>query len=296
MYFLKNQITPLISSLNKNGIVVINSLIEKEYVVNKIKRKCFKFLNNSKYLDKSFNIKKALKKKIDLNTVTIHKKNLFLTKNELNTGYKKFSRLTNSIELIDPLLNLPELIEYIVSDEIINICSKHFKTNSPRLLYVAFRCYFKNNLPPSDVNYYHTDDRKFVTKSGENLLKLAIPFHLDKKDSGEYSQLIINKKKLKINKREFSKLQHSEARDFPKKFHKFLFQPNVKKRSGYVFDPNNFFHKASKPNKTRLICYAVYGKKTSYLSKKTKKIKITKKIFNNLNENAKKFTCLLTKT
>lgn len=295
MYFLDYQTKTISKHLYKKGIVIIEQVIKKNNVINLVKKKCLKFLNNPKYLMKSFNIKKALEKKKIINDVTIHQNNFFLKNSEFLQGYKKYSKFTNSVEIKDPLINFPELNSIIFSKQIIQICKNYFNTKQPYLLYVAFRCHFKNKLPESDVNFYHTDDRSFITKKSENLLKLAIPFHITKREKSEYSHLIIPKKKLGLSPKQFYQLQHSKENIFFKKKKRYIFQPKLKNRSVVLFDPNNHFHKANKPNKTRMICYVVFGKKTSYLSSKSKKIKIHKKVYNNFDIEEKKFSCLLRK-
>ena len=68
-------------------------------------------------------------------------------------------------------------------------------------------------------------------------------------------------------------------------------------RSGdcLFFDPVNFFHNADKPKNLRIVFYGVVGRKTNYIAKKTKYIKISKKFNEKLSKKIKKFTSLVTK-
>ena len=80
-------------------------------------------------------------------------------------------------------------------------------------------------------------------------------------------------------------------------------KPFIKKKSmpdatsgDYIFfDPINFFHSADKPKKLRIMLYVVVGRKSNYIAKKTKKIKMLKDNYSNLSIGQKKFAKLIKK-
>ena len=69
--------------------------------------------------------------------------------------------------------------------------------------------------------------------------------------------------------------------------------PKVQSQDILFFDPDNFLHKAKKPNKLRIMLYIVYIKKNNYMIPKTRKIKIKKKHFSQLPNKQKKFAKFL---
>lgn len=101
---------------------------------------------------------------------------------------------------------------------------------------------------------------------------------------------------MNISEKFFQSLQYSKKKDFPKRFKIFFLKPNVKNQDAYFFDPDNFFHNAEKPKTLRIMAYFVFGKKNSYLAKKSKLIKISKKYFNHLPQKFVNFGSLLKKT
>lgn len=296
MYYFKENYFEISKSLNKKGLSVVRSLVKKKDI-NNIKSKTKKLLNISKHLGPAFNVKlisQNKKIKFKLNGVA-RELNYKLSKNILKKGYKYYSKFTNSIEILNPLLNFPELNDYIFQHDIIAVAKEYLKTEDPKVLYVAMRIHFRNNIPENDVNFFHCDDRSFVTKKKNHLLKLLIPFHLKKGIKIEFNQLTIPKNKMNISKKLFQSLQHSKKKDFPKRFKKFFIKPNIKNQDAYFFNPDNFFHNAEKPKTLRIMVYIVFGKNTSYLAKKSHLIKINKKYFGHLPIDLKNFGSLLNK-
>jgi hypothetical protein len=296
MYYFKENYFEISKSLNKNGLSVVRSLIKKKDI-NNIKSKAKKLLSRPKYLGPAFNVKlisQNTKMKSKLKGVT-RELNYKLSKNILNKGYKYYSKFTNSIEILNPLLNFPELNDYIFQDDIIAVAKEYLKTEDPKVLYVAMRIHFRNNIPENDFNFFHCDDRSFVTNNKNHLLKLLIPFHLKKGNKIEFNQLTIPKNKMNISKKLFQSLQYSKKKDFPKRLKKFFIKPNIKNQDAYFFNPDNFFHNAEKPKTLRIMVYIVFGKNTSYLAKKSHLIKINKKYFDHLPLELKNFGSLLNK-
>ena len=283
-------------SLNKNGLSVVRSFLKKEDI-NNIKIKVKKLLNIPNYLGPAFNVK-LISQNIQLKSKLkgiARELNHQLSKSTLKKGYKYYSKFTNSIEILNPLLNFPKLNDYIFQNNIIAVTKEYLKTRNPKILYVAMRIHFQNNIQENDVNFFHCDDRSFVTKNKNKLLKLLMPFHLKKGIKIEFNQLIIPKNKMNISRRHFNNLQHGQKKDFPKKFKDFFIKPNLKNQDVYFFNPDDFFHNAEKPKTLRIMVYVVLGRKDSYLAKKTCLIKINKKYFKQLSPQLKKFGSLLTK-
>jgi hypothetical protein len=294
MYYTIKNNNQINKSLNENGLTVIKSLI-KIKDINNTKSKVKKLLNSPKYLGPAFNVKLASQNKqtqSKLKGVT-REINYKLSSSILRKGYKYYSKFTNSIEILNPLLNFSQLTNYIFHNDVIAVAKKYLKTNDPKILYAAMRVHFPNNISENDFNFFHCDDRSFVTKNKNKLLKLLIPFHLKKRIKIEFNQLIISKNKMNISEKLFQSLQYSKKKDFPKKFNKYFIKPKVKNQDAYFFNPDDFFHNAEKPKNLRIMFYIVFGKDNSYLVKKTKLIKINKNYFKQLPINKKKFGSLL---
>jgi hypothetical protein len=294
MYFPIKNCHLINKSLNKNGLTVIKSLI-KIKDINNIRKKVKKLLNSPKYLGPAFNVKLASQNQQMQSKLkgVAREINYKLSSSILRKGYKYYSKFTNSIEILNPLLNFSELNNYIFNNDVIAAAKRYLKTNDPKILYVAMRIHFPNNISENDVNFFHCDDRSFFTRNKNKLLKLLIPFHLKKRIKIEFNQLIISKNKMNISKKLFQSLQYSKKEDFPKKFRKYFIKPKVRNQDAYFFNPDDFFHNAEKPKNLRIMLYIVFGKDNSYLVKKTKLIKINKKYFKQLPVNQKKFGSLL---
>lgn len=287
--------------LKNNGFYIIKNFVDQS-IVKKIKSKTIKILNDTSHLMKAVNISKVLEtqKKNKLCEVMIHKKKFFITKKEFSAGYKIYSKKTDSVEVKDPLILIPEFNELIFSEKIISVCKKFFKSSDMHLLYVAFRCHFKNNLPDAGLNFYHLDETYNKTIKSKALLKFSIPFHLklnEKTDKFEFNLITVNKKKIQIKhgKDILKKMHYSSLNKFIPAIRKKNFTPKVTSGDCIFFDPINFFHNAVKPKKLRIMLYVVVGRKSNYISKKTKKIKMLKNDYNNLSKDQKNFAKLIKK-
>jgi len=296
MYYTIEKNNQINRSLNENGLTVIKTLI-KIKDINNTKIKVKKLLNSPKYLGPAFNVKLASQNKQTQSKLkgVAREINYKLSSSILRKGYKYYSKLTNSIEILNPLLNFSQLNNYVFHNDVIAVAKKYLKTNDPKILYVAMRVHFPNNISENDVNFFHCDDRSFVTKNKNKLLKLLIPFHLKKRIKIEFNQLIISKNKMNISKKLFQSLQYSKKEDFPKKFRKYFIKPKLRNQDAYFFNPDDFFHNAEKPKNLRIMVYIVFGKSNSYLARKAKLIKINIKYFKQLSVDQKKFGSLLKK-
>lgn len=310
MYFqdLDSQ-KKILKSINETGLAVIKNFLNDKIILN-IKNKAKKRLNNIDYLKIPSDIKAISKKKIKLKTISWLPKKYYnhfegnqfkqptgeivkkVDKEILKKGYKFYSKFTNSIEFKDPLINFPEINKIIFNEKLFKI-AKNFLNESPYLGYVALRCHFKNNLPKNDFNLYHTDGRTKITKKNYKLLKFLVPFHLEKKQLIEFSQIIFKRNKMKSE--DFYKLQYSHYNDLPKYLKNKVVNPKVMKKDGFFFDPDNFLHNANKPNKLRIMLYIIFIKKKNYMTPKTKKILISKNFVNKLCPILKKSTKFLHK-
>jgi hypothetical protein len=310
MYFQNLDVQKkILKSIDDNGLAVIKNFINNKKILD-IKKKVKKRLNNISYLKTPSNIKAASTERKKLKTATwLPKKYLKYYKNNifkqptgeienkvdnklLKKGYKFYSNYTNSIEFKDPFINFPEIGEIVFNKKLFEIAKKFLK-ETPYLGYVALRCHFKNNLPNNDFNLYHTDGRTKITKKNYKLLKFLIPFHLEKKQLIEFSQILFKRNKMKTE--DFYKFQYSKPNDLPKYLKKKIVKPKVMNGDGFFFDPDNFLHNAKKPNKLRIMLYIIFIKKKNYMIPKTKNILISKKFVNNLSPTIKKSTKFLNK-
>tara|TARA_B100000963_G_scaffold296990_1_gene268269 strand:+ start:1019 stop:1954 length:936 start_codon:yes stop_codon:yes gene_type:complete len=295
--------------LNQKGICVAKNFLNKKKIL-KIRNKVKKKLNDFKALKAPRDIKKTNENNIKLNRSKwlpkkyqqAYREDQFkqptgdisykVSQKILRKGFKFYSKFTNSVELKDPLIQIKEINEIIFNKKIYDI-AKVFLNEEPFLGYIALRCHFKNNLPDTDFQFFHTDSRNKITLKKDELLKFLIPFNLEKNEKNEFSQIIYKRNKIKND--DFYKLQYSKYSELPKYLKKKLISPLVKNGDGYFFDPENFFHNAKKPKKLRIILYLVFVKKNNYMISKTKKIKIREKDYIKLNILQKRFVKFLKK-
>ena len=287
--------------LKNNGFYVLKNFVDQS-IIKKIKSQTIKILNDASYLVKAVNISKILEtqKKNKLCGVMIHKKKFFLTKKEFTKGYKIYSKKTDSVEIKNPLILIPDFNELIFSEKIISICRKFFGSSDIHLLYVAFRCHFKNNLPDAGQNFYHLDEVYNETIKSKQILKFSIPFHLklnNKSDKIEFNLITMNKNKIQIKwgKDIFKKMNYSPLKKMIPNIQKKNFKPMATSGDCIFFDPINFFHNAAKPKKLRIMLYVVVGRKSNYISKKTKKIKMLTNTYNSFSKDQKNFAKLIKK-
>ena len=271
-----------ISSLKKMNHRILSELNKPSSMMKSFK--CTK--NNKKKLDKIVSQKKPL----------INLKHLFLTKSDYKKGYKYFSKLTNSVQIKNPLLKFQELNEFVFSEQVYQYLKKYFKGDNFYFLYAVLRIHFKNDLPNMDYNYFHIDKTYDVSEENKKIIKFSIPFTLknDKKtDCSEFNIISLNKKKMSNNT--IYETDYSLKKNLSLKLQRKINNPKIKSGDCLFFDPINFFHNAEKTKNVRIVFYGVVGRKTNYIAKKTKYIKISKKIYKNFSKKIKKFTSLMTK-
>ena len=291
----------LSGQLKNNGFYILKSFVDQS-VIKKIKSQTIKFLNDASCLVKAVNISKLLEtqKKNKLRGVMIHRKKFFITKKEFTEGYKIYSKKTDSVEIKDPLILMPDLNKLIFSEKIISTSKKFFKSSDIHLLYVAFRCHFKNNLPDAGQNFYHLDETFNKNIKTKQILKFSIPFHLKlnkKSDKIEFNLITMHKKMIykKYGNDFWTKMNYQPLKNLIPDIRKTNFTPEATSGDCIFFDPINFFHNAVKPKKLRIMLYAVVGRKSNYVAKKTKKIKMLKNTYNSLSNDQKNFAKLIKK-
>ena len=163
--YLKLATLVNIDSLKSLNYEIINELNNPSSLMKAIN---YKKKNNSKLIEKLQRQKKPL----------IQQKKLFLTKKDYKKGYKFYSKLTNSVQIKNPLIKFHELNQFIFSDKIYSNIKKYFKHDNFYFLYGALRLHFKNNLPNMDYNYFHLDKTYDVKEKSKQIIKFSIPFTL----------------------------------------------------------------------------------------------------------------------
>lgn len=290
---IKNQ-------LKEKGYLKVASVIDLDSI-KLLNYKMINELNNPSSLMKAFNFKKInnsklINKFVSQKKTLINQKKLFLTKKDYKKGYKFYSKLTNSVQIKDPLIKFHQLNQFIFSDKIYSNLKKYFKDDNFFFLYGALRLHFKNNLPDMDSNYFHVDKTYDVKEKSKQLIKFSIPFTLKnnkKINCSEFNVISLNIKKLSDH--EIYKTDYSLKKNLPLNLKYKLKNPKIKTGDCLFFDPINFFHNADKPKHIRVVFYGVVGRKTNYIAKKTKYIKISNKVYKKLSKKIKKFTSLTTK-
>lgn len=288
------------NKLKEKGYLKVASLIDID-TLKSLNYKMINELNNPSSLMKAINYKKKnnsrlIEKFVNQKKPLINQKKLFLTKKDYKKGYNFFSKLTNSVQIKNPLIKFHDLNQFIFSDKIYSILKKYFKDDNFYFLYGALRLHFKNNLPNMDYNYFHVDKTYDVKEKSKQIIKFSIPFTLKnskKINCSEFSVISLNKKKLSDD--EIYKTDYSLKKNLSLKLKHKIENPKIKTGDCIFFDPVNFFHNADKPKHLRVVFYGVVGRKTNYIAKKTKYIKISHKVHKKLNKKIKKFTSLTTK-
>jgi len=288
------------NQLKEKGYLKVASLIDIDSLKS-LNYKIINELNNPSSLMKAINYKKKnnsklIEKLVSQKKPLINQKKLFLTKKDYKKGYNYYSKLTNSVQIKNPLIKFHELNKFIFSDKIYSSLKKYFKDDNFYFLYGALRLHFKNNLPNMDSNYFHIDKTYNMREKTKQIIKFSIPFTLKnnkKVNCSEFNLISLNIKKLSND--EIYKTDYSLKKNLSLNLKHKLKNPKIKSGDCLFFDPINFFHNADKPKHLRVVFYGVVGRKKNYISKKTKYLKISNKIAKNFNKRINKFTCLLKK-
>ncbi|MDB9711013.1 hypothetical protein OAA61_03310 [Candidatus Pelagibacter ubique] len=282
-----------INLIDNKGYLKIPNIINLE-ILKKINLKISQIIQNPFSFQKAIDYRKLKKKKE--RKVLIHSKYAFLSKTDLGKGVKFFSKYTNSVQLKDPLINIPELNKFIFSKKIIQCLKKSFKSSNIYFLYAVIRIHFVNKLPKMDYNFFHLDKTFNNSESSKKIIKFSIPLTLIKNkkiNSSEFKVITLNKKHIK--KENVVSHDYTMQEELPIKVRKKIFNPKIKSGDCLFFDPVNFFHMAEKPKNIRITFYGVAGTKKNYIAKKTKIIKIYNKDYEQLKGYQKKFASLLTR-
>ncbi len=282
-------------SLLDKGFFVAKNFLSKQNVL-KVKKKIIQTLNKPKLLIEPHDIKNIKKEFLKRPSMHLKKK---IGQKTLKKGYKYYSQFTNSVIVKDPLINFPEINNAIFNENLIEIARRFFKAQ-PFIGFALIKCHFNNKLPENDLNLFHLDgiyaddrgefpsyEKRFALDNKNNYFKVLIPFHLTENQQMEFRVIALNRKRIK--KRVYDSLQYATHSEVPKKIRKLIVNPRVFTKDLLFVDPVNYFNRAIKPKKLRIMLYLVLVKEKNYLISKAKKIKIRNDYFQTLSNTQRTF-------
>ena len=282
-------------SLLDKGFFVAKNFLGKQNVL-KIKKKIIQTLDKPKLLIEPHDIKNIKKDFLKRPSMHLKKK---INQKTLKKGYKHYSQFTNNVIVKDPLINFPEINNVIFNENLIEM-AKRFLKAQPFIGFAVIKCHFNNKLPENDLNLFHLDgiyaddkgqfpsyEKRFALDKKNKNFNVLIPFHLTKNQQMEFRVIAMHKKRIKKN--DYESLHYTLPSEVPKKIRKLVVNPRVFSEDALFVDPINYFHRAIKPKKLRIMLYLVLVREKSYLISKAKKIKIRNDYFQTLSSTQKSF-------
>jgi ectoine hydroxylase-related dioxygenase (phytanoyl-CoA dioxygenase family) len=170
--------TPLIykneiDTLKLDGVVRIRNFFDLN-IINKLEQD----FNNLKK-----NYENLSKAKIDAN---ISKK--ILDKQTFEKGEKYYKNLLTNIQIQDPLVKSPLLLQIALNQNFIDIAKMYFNTNNVFITGANYRRSYSNQLPANDTQLYHRDRNSF------KILKFFIYLNDVDENSGPFQYILYSHK------------------------------------------------------------------------------------------------------
>ena len=237
-----------LNNLNQNGFCILRGVFSKKYIDNHR----LEFQNQIELLE-NISIPR------DLTKQTKKKDDIFLPKLEkklFDLGEKKFKKYTDSVKIRDPLINLPKILDIVLNERIISICSNYFGFK-PYLTFIKCVKSYANKLNDHDTQHFHIDE------SAIKLLKVFVYLNdVNSKNDGPF--YYIKKSFLDAKKKWGLKLRWDE-KYLKSIYGKKNFIPILAKRGDVIIANTIAFHKGLKPlKKNRNILILNYGLHMDY--------------------------------
>ena len=237
-----------LNMLNQNGFCILRGVFSKKYIDN-----------HRLDFQKQIELLKNISIPRDLTKQSNKKDDIFLPKIEkslFDLGEKKFNKFTDSVKIKDPLINLPKILEIVLNERIISICSNYFGCK-PYLTFLKCVKSYANNLNDHDTQHFHIDE------SSIKLLKVFIYLNdVNSKHDGPF--YYIKNSFLDAKKKWGLKLRWEE-KYLKSIYNKKNFVPILAKRGDVIIANTIAFHKGLKPiKKNRNILILNYGLHMDY--------------------------------
>ena len=251
MYIDKNfSIDPsLKKQLLDKGFFVIKNYF-KPKLLREINKKVNKLILNYENFLPPRNIKFYKKKLKNLKQPNGTLKEI-LDNKKLKKGHKYFKNYTNSVSYKKPLIKLKSLNK-LVFDKKLTYLMRYLFNKDVKLGPIKVASFFNNNLPINCINYFHSDHLTSNGKKMPKCLKISISLNANNIIGGEYMHIAKRVNKLKFNK------QYFEKKFMTDDLKNNLVTPKLSLGDIIVFDPSNFYHAATKPERTRNMLYLEY--------------------------------------
>ena len=79
-----------------------------------------------------------------------------LTKQDIKKGQEWYREITDSVKILDPLINIPEILEIATNEEIVSLAASYLGGN-PAITYVKCVRTFANKIPEINTQNFHLD-------------------------------------------------------------------------------------------------------------------------------------------
>lgn len=135
--------------LSETGITVLPRLINPA-LIDEIKAKFQNNIDSGKYLSRPRDLRKSGS---DLSEIKIER----LSDEDMLKGEQFFRDVTDNVQLRDPLVNMPELIDIALNKVILSLGAAYFGT-FPKLTYLKLVKNYANKMEDFDTQFYHYDE------------------------------------------------------------------------------------------------------------------------------------------
>lgn len=230
-------------NLNNHGYCILRNVFPKK-IINSLNSKFQKEIKNLKNISIPRDLR-AQKKDIEhIYLPKVDKKTFF-------SGERKFRNLTDSIKLKDPLVNLPELINFSLNKRILSLISNYFGC-VPYLTFLKCVKTYKNKIKEHDTQYFHID------VNATKLLKVFIYLNdVNSKGDGPFYYV---KNSYKNIQKKWGKRSRWEDDYLKNIYSSKNFIPILAKKGDVIIANTVAFHRGLKPTKKdRNIVIINYG-------------------------------------
>ncbi len=237
-----------LQNLNTKGFCVLKGVFQEKFI-NEINLEFQNHIKNLKYISLPRDLR--FKKKIGINNNIENINNKKLQKKIFLMGEKKFRNYTDSVKLIDPLINIKKIIECGLNKRLATMTSNYFGC-MPFLTYAKCVKTYKNKIDNHDTQLFHID---------ENAVKLLKVFiYLNDVDSKLDGPFYYIKNSFESIKNKWGQRARWEENKLKKIYGSKNFIPILAKKGDVIVANTVAFHRGLKPiRKDRNIIILNYG-------------------------------------
>ena len=262
------------SALENDGTILIKDFFKKKEL-NKIKEK----VNNAFYNSKIINPGRDLSGLTNDNIVEYFKNCKRINRELIEKGERSYSHITDNIQIINPFINIPELMKIAADKRILDIAYDYLGA-CPAIAYIKVVKNFANDIPKFDTQYFHID------KHAAKMFKVFIYLNNVQKGGGPHCFIKHSHKEVfkeKYWKRSTILRARVKDKDVVKMFGSDSYLKLYGKLGDIIIEDTTGWHKAEKPisdNRSVIIITYGIGKEYSYYNQNSF-VKIKKEQYNN---------------